>query len=278
MSASAESRPVVLITGASSGIGAAAVSVFAAAGYDVALCARRVEKLEALANETRVRFPQARIEPIVCDVTFDGSVAAAFARVREKFGQLDVLVNNAGFGAYGSVERMPLETFRSVMETNYFGVIRCTQAALPLLRVAAERNRRKRWGAAVIMVSSFVGRRAVPAMGAYCASKFALEGLSESLRVELRDETISVSVVNPGVTQTEFVGSAQGKRPSKFISQSGGMTSEQVAEVLLAAVRRPKRNRYLTAAGKAGIFAEWLAPTIVDHVMLGTWRKSRSET
>ena len=278
MPASVENRAVVLITGASSGIGAAAVNTFAAAGYDVVLCARRLEKLEAIANEARARFPQARMEPIVCDVTFDASVAAAFGRVRDKFGRLDVLVNNAGFGAYGSVERMPLDTFRSVMETNYFGVIRCTQAALPLLRIAAESNSRKRWGAAVIMVSSFVGRRAVPAMGAYCASKFALEGLSESLRVELRDERISVSVVNPGVTQTEFVGAAHGKRPSQFISQSGGMTSEEVAAVLLHSVRRPKRNRYLTAAGKAGIFAEWLAPTVVDRIMLKTWRKSKSET
>ena len=244
------------------------------------LCARRAEKLETTAGPLRSRFPGARIETIVCDVNFDASVTSAFERVRDKFGKLDVLINNAGFGAYGSVERMPQETFRAVMETNYFGVIRCTQAGIPLLRAAAksDANTRRRWGAAIVMVSSFVGRRAVPAMGAYCASKFALEGLSESLRVELMDERISVAVVNPGVTQTEFVDAAQGKRPSQFISQSGGMTSEDVARVLLAAVRRPRRNRYLTGAGKAGIVAQWLAPSIVDRVLLKTWRKSREET
>jgi short-subunit dehydrogenase len=273
-------RPVALITGASSGIGAAAAGVFVEAGYDVVLCARRAEKLEATVGPLRSRYPKARVETIVCDVNFDASVTSAFERVRGTFGRLDVLINNAGFGAYGSVERMPQDTFRAVMETNYFGVIRCTQAALPLLRLASnsDSNKRRRWGAAIVMVSSFVGRRAVPAMGAYCASKFALEGLSESLRVELLDERISVSVVNPGVTQTEFVDAAQGKRPSQFISQSGGMTSEDVARVLLSAVRRPRRNRYLTGAGKAGIFAQWLAPRMVDRILLKTWRKSRGET
>jgi short-subunit dehydrogenase len=272
-------RPLAFITGASSGIGAAAGRVFAAAGYDCVLTARRVERLEALAAELKTRFPIGRFEALACDVNFDESVKTAFTFVKERFGRLDVLINNAGFGAYGSVERTSVDTFRSVLETNLFGVIRCTQSALPLLRAAAGAppNARKKWGAAIVMVSSFVGRRAVPAMSAYCASKFALEGFSESLRVELRDERISVSVVNPGVTQTEFVGAAAGKRPEGFINQSGGMTSEAVAEVLLSAVRRPKRNRYLTGAGKAGIFGQWLAPTLVDRAMLDTWRQSRDK-
>jgi len=198
------SRPVVFITGASSGIGAAAGRVFAGAGYDMVLTARRVDRLESLAAELRSLYPTGRFEPLACDVNFDGSVKTAFDFVKERFGRLDALINNAGFGAYGAVERASLESFRAVMETNYFGVIRCTQAALPLLKAAAAapENSRKKWGAAIVMVSSFVGRRAVPAMSAYCASKFALEGFSESLRVELRDERISVSVVNPGVTQT----------------------------------------------------------------------------
>jgi NAD(P)-dependent dehydrogenase (short-subunit alcohol dehydrogenase family) len=270
-------RPVAFITGASSGIGAAAGRVFAAAGYDVVLAARRVEKLQSLAAELASLYPNGRFEPLACDVNFDASVQSAFEHVKTRFGRLDVLINNAGFGAYGSVERTSLETFRSVMETNYYGVIRCTQAALPLLRAATQDtvNARKKWGAAIVMVSSFVGRRAVPAMSAYCASKFALEGLSETLRVELHDERISVSVVNPGVTKTEFVGAAEGKRPEHFINQSGGMTSEAVAQVLLAAVRRPRRNRYLTTAGRAGLLTQWLFPTLVDRAMLDTWRKSR---
>jgi short-subunit dehydrogenase len=271
-------RPIALITGASSGIGAAAGRVFTAGGYDTVLCARRVEKLEALAAELRSQHPNARIEPIACDVNSDGSVSEAFARISKQFGRLDALVNNAGYGCYGPVGEMKLDGFRAVMETNYFGVIRCTQAALPLLRAAAshECNARKRWGAAIVMVSSFVGRRAVPGTSAYCASKFALEGFSEAVRVELHDERISVSVVNPGLTRTEFFDAAHGVRPSDFLSpESGGMTSEDVARVLLRAVKRPRRNRYLTFSGKSGIAAQWLAPSFMDLVMTRSWRRSR---
>jgi len=273
-------RPVVFITGASSGIGAAAGRVFAAAGYDAVLTARRVERLAALAAELTSLYPNGRFEALACDVNFDASVQSAFEHVKTRFGRVDALINNAGFGAYGAAERTSLDSFRAVMETNLYGVIRCTQSALPLLRAAAqsEPNARKKWGAAIVMVSSFVGRRAVPAMSAYCASKFALEGFSESLRVELHDERISVSVVNPGVTQTEFVDSAAGKRPENFINQSGGMTSEAVAQVLLSAVRRPRRNRYLTAAGRAGLLTQWLFPTLVDRAMLDTWRKSKKDS
>lgn len=268
-------RPVVFITGASSGIGAAAVDVFAAAGYDVVLGARRKDKLENVAKAVAVTRQAVSIVPLVCDVSSDESVQAVFTQIKDRFGRLDVLINNAGFGAYGEGATLPLDTFRACMETNFFGVVRCTQAALPLLRKTAAANSKQRWGAAIVMVSSFVGRRALPMMSPYCASKFALEGLSESMRVELFDEKISVSVVNPGVTQTEFIDASKGERPANFLPPAQGMTSEQVARVLLQAVRRPRRNRYLTMAGRVGIFLEWLAPSILDRVLLSTWRKIR---
>lgn len=267
-------NPVVFITGASSGIGAAACSVFAEAGYDVVLGARRKDKLESIAAEIRGKYPAVQAMPAVCDVDSDASVDAAFALIRERFGKLDVLANNAGYGAYGSVEETPLATFRANMETNFFGTIRCTKAALPLLRAAATGNK-ARWGAAIVMVSSFVGRRSFPHTSAYCATKFALEGLSESLRVELWDERISVSVVNPGVTQTEFFDSASGTRPSHFMSPGGGMTSRAAAEYLLAAVKRPRRNRYLSIAGKAGMCMQRLMPGVFDRVLVRRIRKKK---
>jgi len=268
-------RPVVFITGASSGIGAAAVPIFAAAGYNVVFSARRKERLDAIASAARTMFPEAQLIPLVCDVNSDAAVSAAFATLRERFGKLDVLINNAGYGVYGSVESTPIEVYRANMETNFFGTVRCTREAIPLLRAAAVANSTKRWGASIVMVSSFVGRRAVPLMAPYCASKFAMEGFSESLRVELHDERIAVSVVNPGVTQTEFVDSAAGTRPGSFLSPEGGMSSEEVAQVLLKAVRRPSRNRYLTSAGKMGILVQWLAPSILDSAMLSSYRKAR---
>jgi short-subunit dehydrogenase len=271
-------RPIVFITGASAGIGAAAACVFGAAGYDVVLAARRKDRLQAVADAAHQKHPAGRFVPIACDVNDDESVQRAFELVRKEFGRLDVLVNNAGYGVYGSVEKTPISKFRENMETNYFGVIRCTQAALPLLRAAAQSpgGKSRRWGAAIVMVSSFVGRRAIPFLSSYCATKFALEGFSEALRIELVDERISVSVVNPGVTKTEFVDSADGLRPDAFLTSSQGMTSDAVAQVLLNAVRRPRRNRYLTSSGQMGLAMQWIAPSAFDRLMLRTWRKTKS--
>ena len=276
MTSSDVSRPVVFITGASAGIGAAAVGIFAAAGYDVVFGARRFDRLEKTRAALAPLFPNAKLIPVTCDVNSDASVQAAFEQVRSAYGRLDVLVNNAGYGMYGSVEATSLQAYRDNMETNFIGVIRCTQAALPLLRAAATTSKR-RWGAAIVMVSSVVGRRAIPGLSGYSASKFALEALSESLRVELHDERISVSVINPGVTQTEFVSAAHGQRPKSFLSPNNGMTPEAVARVILQAVRKPKRNRYLTLAGKAGVLGEWLCPSVVDRVLVSSWRKARGE-
>lgn len=267
-----EQRPVAFITGASAGIGAAAVEVFARAGWDAAAVARRGERLEEIAAKTRAAHSAATVLPLVCDVNDDESVRAAFAAVKERFGKLDALVNNAGYGAYGTVEETDLETFRANMETNYFGVLRCTKAALPLLKEAAKRRPKKRWGAAVVMVSSFVGRRALPAMSSYCATKFALEGLSESLRVELWDERVSVSVVNPGVTKTEFFMEARGRRPKGYIHPKKGMSPETVARNILKATRRPFRNKYLTLEGRTGIFVQWLSPRLLDFVSSKVWK------
>jgi len=273
------SRPVVFITGASSGIGAAAVPLFAAAGYDVVLAARRLERLSTLAADTARAHGSGQFIPVACDVSSDASVRAAFDAVALRFGRLDVLINNAGFGVYGSVEQTPLETYRANMETNFFGVIRCTQAALPLLRHAVRDplGRKRRWGAAIVMVSSFVGRRGLPLMSSYCATKFALEGLSESLRVELHDEGIAVSVVNPGVTRTDFLAAASGTRPANYVQPARGMSAEAVARVLLRCVRHPRRNRYLTLAGKCGIALEWLAPRLFDRLLLQRWREAGSQ-
>ena len=289
-------RPVAFITGASSGIGAAASSVFAAAGYDVVLAARRLERLERAAAEARAACPAARVVPVVCDVTSDLAVRNAFRTMEEQFGRLDVLINNAGFGVYGSVAQTPLASFRASMETNFFGALRCTQAALPLLRRAAQNPlalpppssrggaetpghsrgaKRARWpGACIVMVSSIVGRRAFPLASAYCAGKFALEGLSEALRVELYDQGIAVSVVNPGVVRSEFFDAAQGTRPAGFIPAQQGMSPADVAQALLQAARRPCRNRYLTWAGKGGIALQWLAPEVFDYLLIRAQRTS----
>jgi len=233
-----------------------------------------MDRLERLARETGAKTPDAQILPVACDVTADASVDAAINAVQDRFGRLDALVNNAGVGTYGCLADTPIDEFRSNMETNYFGVLRCTRSALPLLREAAKGSKR-RWGAAIVMISSFCGRRSVPAFGAYGASKYALEGLSESLRLELREERISVSVVNPGVVKTDFFGQARGQRPAAYVPPARGMTGEQVARVVLRLTGRPRRNVYLTWECKAGVFAQWLAPGLFDYFLWRAWRKGR---
>jgi uncharacterized protein len=264
-------RPIVFVTGASSGIGAEAVAVFAEAGFDVVFSARRKDRLEALADKLRPAFPKAQLLPIVCDVTRDESVAAAMDFLRERFGKLDALINNAGYGIYGSLENTSLDSVKANFETNVFGMLRCTQQALPLLREAKKQSS-KRWGASIVMISSFVGRRAIPNLSSYSATKFAMEAFAESLRVELWDEGIAVSVVNPGATSTEFFDAAEGKRPSGFSKPR--MTARTVAQQILRASRKPIRNIYLTAEGRAGLAAQWLVPSLMDHLMLKqVWRK-----
>ncbi|MEI6234588.1 MAG: SDR family NAD(P)-dependent oxidoreductase [Planctomycetota bacterium] len=263
--------PVVLITGASSGIGAEAVDVFAAAGYDVIMAARRLDRLIQHSDALKTTYPNQRIVPLECDVCSDTSVEQLFVTVQKEFGKLNVLVNNAGYGVYGSVEETSIATYQQNMETNYIGAIRCTQRALPLLREAAKASK-ARWGATIVMVSSIVGRRAMPRLSSYSATKFAMEALSESLRVELHDERIAVSVVNPGATKTEFGDSAVGNRPSSFLSFERGMAPKEVAEVILKAAKGSTRNQYLTLPGKLGVFAQWLSPRLLDWAMLRTWR------
>ncbi len=264
-------RPVVVVTGASSGIGAECVRVFASAGWGVVAVARREDRLQKMASEAKASCPDGVIEPIMCDVNSEAHVDRVMEKVEKQFGRLDALINNAGYGVYGTVEETSLDRFRENMETNFFGVLRCTQKALPLLK-AATATPQKGFRPAVVMVSSFVGRRSFPGMTSYCASKFALEGLSEGLRLELSEMGISVSVVNPGVTRTEFFEASPGERPPGYLKSDGGMPPQQVARTILKAVYRPRRNVYLSVSGKAGILLNWLSPRIFDWVIKRTWK------
>src|SRR5229473_2199193 len=163
---------VALVTGASSGIGAATARAFAGAGLRVALCTRRKDRLEQLAAE----------------LTTQGAEATVHA-VAARWGRLDVLVNNAGRGFAATLEQTTAEELRALMELNVVAVLGATQAALPIMR--------RQGSGHIINVSSVVGRRAVPYRAAYSATKFALGALSEALRVELTGTGIAVTLVYP---------------------------------------------------------------------------------
>src|SRR5262249_23271707 len=179
----------VLITGSSSGIGRATAQLFAQRGWNVAATARNPAALAPLAHANLLTLP--------LDVTEEASIAAAVAATTARFGSLDVLVNNAGYGLFGPLEGTTAEQLEAQFRTNVFGVVAMIQQVVPLMR--------QRHSGTIVTISSTGGRVASPFASAYHASKFALEGLCESLRFELKPQGIRVKLVEPGHVKTGFM-------------------------------------------------------------------------
>lgn len=182
----------VLITGSSTGIGFASALAFGRAGHAVAATMRNPAKAPQLAEVAkRERLP---ITVFPMDVDSDSAVSESMARIGKEMGDIDVLVNNAGIERMGCVEQLPMTEFRAVMETNYFGVIRCIQAVLPAMRA--------RRSGCIINIASVAGQIAMSPMASYTASKYALEALSECLAQEVKPFGIRVAIVEPGIIDT----------------------------------------------------------------------------
>ncbi|MBJ6765343.1 SDR family oxidoreductase [Myxococcaceae bacterium JPH2] len=247
----------VLVTGASSGIGRAAALAFAAAGANVVLAARRESALHDAARE--VEALGVRALPVRCDVTRSEDVERLLRETDAAFGGLDLLVNNAGIGLYGPLEDISEAQLREVFEVNVFALWRVTRAALPLLR--------RRKGAQVMNVSSVLGHRGLPLLGGYCASKAAVNAMTESLRTELSSEGIRVLLVSPGLTESEF---REHRRNAEGWAQDAiplrAMSAEAVAQAMLRAARRGRRDTVLTLPGRAMVLANRLAPGLFDLV------------
>lgn len=183
---------VAIVTGASSGIGGSAAQELARLGFTVYAGARRVERMEHLKADG--------IRPISLDVTDDDSLLAAVAQIIDEEGRIDLLVNNAGYGSYGSVEEVSIQEGRRQFEVNVFGAIRLTQLVIPYMR--EQRSGR------IINITSIGGKMYSPFGAWYHGTKFALEGMSDVLRGELRPFGIDVIVIEPGAIKTEWSGIA----------------------------------------------------------------------
>ncbi|GAA2767670.1 oxidoreductase [Streptomyces paradoxus] len=179
-------RPVALVTGASSGIGKETALALVAAGFTVAGTSRDTSRVTPLDGVTFLGL----------DVASDASAAAAVQEVNERFGRIDVLINNAGVGSMGAAEETSVEHARSVFDTNVFGVMRMVNEVLPHMR--AQRRGR------IINISSVLGFLPQPYMAAYAASKHAIEGYTESLDHEIRDHGVRALIVQPAYTRTGF--------------------------------------------------------------------------
>ena len=263
----------VLITGATDGLGKAAALLLAGRGYRVFAAGRSAEKrtqLDALAKEKNL--PLETLEMDVCD---DGSVQKAMASVYQRVGAIDVLINNAGFVQVGGVEDLRLEDWRRQFETNFFGVIRVTQAVLPRMR-----ERRK---GRILMMSSVSGF-VTPTQGAYSASKHAIEALSNALRHELYPFGIHTILIQPGYIMTGIQSTAMnlaqpyqekfktGPYASIYASYLGNATStraqskttpEDCARVMLKAIEAPRpKARY--GVTPLATFAKWSRRLLTD--------------
>lgn len=249
----------VLITGASSGIGKALAFALARKGAKLILVSRRLDSLRKAGLEILSAFPGVpELLVVRCDVTQREEVRRLVELSVHQFGGIDVLINNAGIGVYGNSEFTALEDFRSVMEVNFFGAVHCMQEVLPLMKKAGK--------GLIINVTSVVAKHGVPYLGAYGASKAALAVLSQSLRTELSASNVSIMIVYPGYTQTNFfknekkVGGA--RRPR------GPYTSpNKVAAAIVKAVESEKRNLVLSKEGKALAFSQSFFPGLVERAM-----------
>ena len=185
--------PVWFITGTSSGFGRAFAEYAVSQGYRVAATARNVKAVEALAQ----KHPE-QVLAVAMDVNDRAGIDEAVRQTITRFGRVDVLINNAGFGIMGAVEETPEEELRAQMETNFFGAVAVTRALLPQFRAQG--------AGAIVNISSLGGQLANAGLGAYCASKFALEGISEALAQEMRPLGIKVLIVEPGAFRTDLMG------------------------------------------------------------------------
>lgn len=222
----------VLVTGCSSGIGAATVRRLLAGGHIVYATARRPDTLDELAA--------AGARVLTLDVTSEESMARAVAEILGEHGRIGALVNNAGYGAYGAIEDVPMSRVRDQFETNVFGLVRLTQLVLPSMRAHGAGR--------IVMMSSMGGRLTFPFGGFYHATKHAVEAISDALRYEVKPFGIKVSVIEPGLVTTRFGETAAGTMSAATPDGSPYLDDVKVID---AAMARSYRNRMLAAGPDA---------------------------
>ena len=253
-------KKVVIITGASSGIGKACAEVFAAKGYVVVLIGRSIDKLKIV--EQNLLSNGAEVLVIKADVSIESDCKMLVEETISKYNRIDVLINNAGLSMRALFADLDLKVIRQLMDTNFWGAVFCTKYSLPYLI--------KQKGS-VVAVSSIAGKKGLPGRTGYSASKFALEGFMESLRTENLKNDLHVLVACPGFTATEIRntsltanGTSQGESPR---DESKMMSASDVASHIFEAVHHRKRDLLLTGNGKITVWLNKFFPSWMDKVV-----------
>ncbi len=260
---------VAFITGASSGIGQALARELARCGADIALAARRTDRLRALAAE--IAGTGRRALPLACDVTRDGDLERAVADTRQALGRIDVAVANAGFGVVGRLDALTLADYRRQFETNVFGVLRTIYAALDEL----ERTRGR-----LVLIGSVAGYVAVPGGSAYSMSKFAVRALAETIEPELAGRGISVTLVSPGFVESEIHQvDNEGRHHPETAHRVPWlvMPVDRAARRIVRAVARRRREIVLPGHARASIALRRFLPGLLRAIIRRSRIASRAE-
>ena len=252
---------VIIVTGASSGIGRACAFEFANNNAKIVLASRREEELIKIENKIKEKGGQA--SSIVTDVRKIDDCQNLINKTVEKYGKIDILINNAGISMRASFEEIDLSVIKDLMDTNFYGAVYCTKFALPYLL--------KQKGT-VIGISSISGLTPLPGRTGYCASKYAMDGFLNTLRLENIKKGLNVLVVHPGFTNSNIRNIALNKngKPQKETprNEEEMMSAERVAQIITKATLKRERDLILTPQGKLVVWLHKNFPGITDRIIL----------
>lgn len=258
---------VIVITGASDGIGAQLARSLAMQGAKLVIAARRIDALDGVAADCRTAGAQ--VLSVRTDVSVEADCENLIQQACAHFGAIDVLVNNAGVSGHAMFEEVTdFKWYEDMMRINFFGSLWCTRYALPHLKKAR---------GLIVGVSSLAGKIGVPGRTAYSASKFAMAGFFDALRIELRGTGVDVTMIYPGVVATKIRyhgygpdGKAAGK---SGLEEKGAMPVEECVRQMLAAMALRKRELIMTGKARIGLWLKLIAPGKVDDMALAALKK-----
>jgi len=257
---------VVLITGASSGIGKQTAIEFAKLGSNIILVARTKNKLEQVENQLK----QFNVITLVCpcDVSKKEQVENMSKIVLKKFNSVDILINNAGFAIYGSVFDLSIDEIKSQMETNYFGMIYCTKLFLPLMI--------KQKSGHIVNVASVAASFGLPGIASYCASKFAMLGFSEGLKHELSGTGVGLTVVSPIMVKTEFFDHPSFEKMPKYSPTS--LNPKTVAKAIVKAANSSRLEIITPSVVRVAVWIKHTFPYFINPLMGKSFKKQLDRT
>ena len=257
---------VILITGASSGIGKETAIKFAKLGANIILVARRKERLEQVANELKKFHTSVLV--CQCDVSKKEQVKKMSETVLEKFDSIDILVNNAGFAIYGTVNDLTIDDIESQMETNYFGMVYCIKNFLPLML--------KKKSGHIVNVASVAASFGLPGIASYCASKFAMLGFSEGLKHELKGTGVGITVVSPIMVRTDFFDHPSFKKIPRFSPMS--LDSKTVVKAILKASNSPRLEIIVPSVVRGAVWMKNTFPYFINPILGKSFKKQLDST